>query len=166
MPHPPQIPLTPQTDERNFPRWEGEKAPPGRPGARYPKMLTRSCTREDRDEWVRSHRRVDQNTRQEYWEDTPPRVNSQIPILSTQDMVDEGLADVANEPIIVGSAEEEERVRVFLGYDKPAPGPQTSVIPIRMNDGWVEEALVRKRGGRPKGSKNKPKIVRDNVIGD
>ena len=157
MPHPPQIPLTPQTDERNFPRWEGEKASPGRPGARYPKMLTRPTTREIRDDWVKEHRRVDQNTRQEYWEESPPRLHAPIPILSTQDMVDEGLSELANQPIIVGSAEEEERIRVFLGLDEPAPGPQTSIIPIRPAPvDWVEEPV--KHRGRPKGSKNKPKI--------
>lgn len=166
MPHPPQIPLTPQTDERNFPRWEGEKAPPGRPGARYPKMLTRITTRDDRDDWVQRHRRVDQNTRQEYWEEAPPRLNAPIPIMSTSDMVDEGLAEVANQPIIVQSAEEEERILVFLGLANPPQAAQSMTIPIRPQalEDWVEEAnstiatKVKNRGGRPRGSKNKPKI--------
>ncbi len=162
MPHPSQIPLTPQTDERNFPRWEGEKAAPGRPGARYPKMLTRPTTKEDRESWVREHRRVDQNTRQEYWEESPPRLHAPLPILSTQDMVDEGLAEVADLPVIVQSAEEEERIRVFLGLDEPPQRPQTTSIPIRqMANDWVDESpshSVKKRAGRPKGAKNKPKL--------
>lgn len=119
MPHPPQIPLTPQTDERNFPRWEGDQAPPGHSGHRYPKMLTKPCTKEERTAWVDKNRRVDRVTRDEYWEEAAPRVGSQIPILSTQDMVDEGLAQLAGQPLIVNDKEEEIRVRAYLGVSDP-----------------------------------------------
>jgi hypothetical protein len=106
---------------------------------------------------VQKHRRIDQNTRQEYWEESPPRLHAPLPILTTQDMVDEGLAELANEPVIVQSPEEEQRIRVFLGLDEPPQKPQTSVIPIRSAE-WVDQVPVKKRGGRPKGSKNKPKL--------
>ncbi len=148
MPHPPQIPLTPQTDERNFPRWEGEKANPGRPGCRYPKMLTRLATREDRTAWVERNRRTDQSTRQDYWEETPPRVNTPIPLLTTQDMVDGGLAETANQPIIVKDAEEEAKVRVFLGLDTPVAAPQSVTIPIRADDSWVDEKPAKPSNAR------------------
>ena len=145
MPHPPQIPLTPQTDERNFPRWEGINAPPGRPGCRYPKMLTRLATREDRESWKDRNRRIDQTNQREYFDDVAPRVNTPVPLLTTQEMVDEGLAETANQPIIVKDAEEEARVRVFLGLDTPAPAPQSVTIPIRADDGWVEEKAPKLR---------------------
>lgn len=131
MPHPPQIPLTPQTDERNFPRWEGENAPPGRPGHRYPKMLTRPCTRADREAWVEKNRRTDRVTREDYWEEPPPRVGAPIPMLATQAMVDEGLAQLANEPIVVNDKEDEIRVRAFLGILEPqAPVAKAVSIPL------------------------------------
>ncbi len=158
MPHPPQIPLTPQTDERNFPRWEKD-AHPGKSGSYYPKMLTRLCTREDRDEWKEKNRRIDQNTRQEYFEGIAPRLNSPIPMLTTQEMVEEGLCHVANEPVIAQDKEDEARIRAFLGLDKPMQVAPTVSIPIREPE-WIDEAPempARKRGGRPKGSKNKAK---------
>lgn len=159
MPHPPQIPLTPQTDERNFPRHDPGAAP-GKSGHPYPKMLTRICTREDRSAWIEANRRVDQTTRQDYWESTPPRVNAPIPMLTTQDMVDEGLCDLAGQPIIVQDKEQEARVRAFLGLDEPLPPPKSVAIPVAAavpnavnHDGWVDEAAPKKRG-RPR--KNKP----------
>ncbi len=129
MPHPPQIPLTPQTDERNFPRW-AKDAPPGKSGHPYPKMLTRTCTKEDRIEWREKNRRVDQHTRQEYYEGVAPPLHSQIPVLSTIEMVDEGLAPLANEPVIVKDSAEEQRIMEFLGWAEPDEPPPTVAIPI------------------------------------
>ncbi len=130
MPHPPQIPLTPQTDERNFPRWDA-KAPPGKSGHPYPKMLTKICTREDREAWVNKNRRVDRVTREDYWEDTPPRIGAPIPILVTQDLVDAGLCPLANEPLVVNDQQEETEIRAFLGLTElQPPAAQKVRIPI------------------------------------
>lgn len=175
MPHPPQIPLTPQTDERNFPRWEGENAPPGRPGARYPKMLTRPVTKEDRLEHREKNLRHENG--REYYQDVPPRLNAQIPLKTTDEMVDAGMCERAGDDIIAESKEHEERILQFLGLLKPTAPPATVAIPIRGNvsretppqdvvSEWVDAPAVPvmpdqvypaqvKRRGRPPGSKNK-----------
>lgn len=161
MPHPPQIPLTPQTDERNFPRWEKD-APRGHSGHSYPKMLTRPATSEDRASWIEKNKRFDANTRMEYWEDAPPRINAPIPRLSTQDMVDAGLARLANQPIVVQDAAEEQRVMEFLGLAEPNEPARNVSIPVRpVLDNWVNPNPPAKRKGRPPGAKNKPKLVTD-----
>ncbi len=168
MPHPPQIPLTPQTDERNFPRW-AKDAPPGKSGHPYPKMLTRTCTKEDRIEWREKNRRVDQHTRQEYYEGVAPPLHSQIPVLSTIEMVDEGLAPLANEPVIVKDSAEEQRIMEFLGWAEPDEPPPTVAIPVRTSlkkaiadapsiSEWIDE-VPTKRKGRPPGSKNKKPVT-------
>jgi hypothetical protein len=172
MPHPPQIPLTPQTDERNFPRWAAD-APPGKSGHPYPKMLTRPCTKEDRVEWREKNRRVDQHTRQEYYEGVAPVLHSPIPVLATIEMVDEGLAPLANEPVIVKDAAEEQRILEFLGLSEPYLPPTPVAIPVRTADTpsyrrsgikvvhspeWIDEPSV-KRKGRPPGSKNKKPVT-------
>lgn len=165
MPHPPQIPLTSQTDERNFPRWEGEDAPPGKSGHRYPKMLTRPCTKEDRAKWVDEHRRVDRITRDEYWEEPSPRVGSQIPMISTQDMVDEGLAKVAGEPIIVNDKEEEIRVRAFLGVVTPgAPVAQAVSVPIREPAAALQSKPKPAPKKRKKRTVPKPRVQQEAVV--
>ena len=162
MPHPPQIPLTPQTDERNFPRWQAN-APPGKSGHEYPKMLTRICTREDREAWVNKNRRVDRVTREDYWEDTPPRVGAMIPILVTQDLVDAGLCPLANEPLIVNDREDEARIRAFLGLtDLQPPAAQKVRIPIAAppEDYGVVPLQTKKaaprKPGRPKKAQVRP----------
>ena len=142
MPHPPQIPLTPQTDERNFPRWEAN-APPGKSGHGYPKMLTKPCTKDDRSAWIEKNRRIDRVAREEYWEEAPPRVGAPIPMMSTQDMVDEGLCLLANQPIVVNDKEEEIRVRAFLGIVEGAPVAKAVSIPVAAPI-EEEEAPVRK----------------------
>ncbi len=164
MPHPPQIPLTPQTDERNFPRWASD-APPGKSGHAYPKMLTRACTKEDRIEWREKNRRMDQHTRQEYYEGVAPPLHAPIPVLSTIEMVDAGLAQLANEPVIVKDAAEEQRILEFLGWSEPEEPPQTVAIPVRAakvqnvsSTDWIDEQPT-KRKGRPPGSKNKKPVT-------
>lgn len=129
MSHGPQIALTPQTDERNFPKWQ-LNAPAGKSGHAYPKMLTRLCTKQDRDEWIEKNRKIDRTTREEYWDERPPRVGSPIPVLATDELVDAGLADVMGDPVTVQSAADEVKVKAMLGIEA-APAPAGTVkIPI------------------------------------
>ena len=129
MPHPLNIPATPQTDERNFPRWEKD-APPGRSGHGWPKMLTRPFTKEDRTEWREKHKKLDVNTRQEYYEERCPKLGDPWPIIATEELVDAGLCKVAGQPVIVQDAEEEEMVYEALGITPPSPAPAAVGIPI------------------------------------
>lgn len=130
MPHPPNIALTPQTDERNFPICR-EGAPPGQSGHAYPRMLTRPCTAEDREAWRTKNKRMDRTTREEYWEDRPPKVGDPIPVISTLELVDAALAQVVGEPVIVHDAEDEKTVREMLGLAAAEAKPSTFSIPIR-----------------------------------
>lgn len=129
MGHPAQIPLTPQTDERNFPVWE-KGAPPGKSGHPYPKMLTKVCTKEDREEWLRRNVKIDRNTREEYWDDRAPRVGTPIPLLATDEVVNADLAKMPGEAIVVNSAADEATVLDMLGIGKAAQVAGKVSIPL------------------------------------
>ncbi len=159
MPHPPQIPLTPQTDERLFPRWQ-QDAPPNKSGSKYPKMLTRPCTREDREKWAVSNKRRDQNTGQDYFESTAPRLGAPIPLIVTNEMVTDGLAQLAGEPVIVNDQEEEVRVRAFLGLDAAPPKPSTIQIPI------APVAAARKQVRKRRKRRTREEMARDALLQD
>lgn len=117
------VPLTPQTDPKNFPVWE-ENAPPGQSGHPYPRMITRPFTEKDRDEWINRHRKVDRITREEYFEERVPFVGSQVPYLATAEMVAKSLCRRAGEPVIAESEAQEKDILAFLGVDKPEPKPE------------------------------------------
>ena len=150
MPHPPQIPLTPQTDERNFPRWEA-KAGPGKSGHPYPKMLTKTCTQDDRDRQRKKTQRMDRQDGA-YWDEPPLRVGAPIPLLSTQEMVDAGKADTIGEPVYVNSESEERELLVFLGLAEPLPPPRAMPIPIAAprEDYEAPKLVVKRRHRRTK----------------
>lgn len=128
MGHGPQIALTPQTDERNFPRWE-PNAPPGRSGHAYPRMLTRSATVEDIKEWREKNKKVDRTTREDFWEDRAPKRNDPIPIAATVELVDAGYANVIGEPVVAQSAEDEKAIREILqdGINANVPSAPSSI---------------------------------------
>ncbi len=98
MPHPPNIPLTRQTDDRNFPVHD-PGAPWGQSGHPYPKCINREFTEEDIEPWKRQHVQYDAGTRAEYFNarrPQPQRVLSSgktvpgqlVPVLVTQEMID------------------------------------------------------------------------------
>lgn len=113
MVHPKQIPLTPQTDPQRFPQWR-EDAPFGQSGARYPKVLTRPYTEEDREAWVAANRRIDK-INGEYWDSRPQPVGSPTEILATKAIVLAGHAKHVGEVILVHDEKEEEEVLELLG---------------------------------------------------
>lgn len=130
MGHPPQIPLTPQTDERNFPRHQ-YNAPPGQSGSFYPKMLTRPFTKEEVGPWEKKHVQYDKTSREEYFLERRPKVGDPVPVLATQQLVDEGLVPLAGEPVICRDAEHEKAIRRALGLAlEEVPVPSVS-IPIK-----------------------------------
>ncbi len=158
MPHPANIPLTPQTNEANFPRWQ-DKAPPGESGAHYPKMLTRLCTSEDRDEWIKRNRRRDQNTGQDYFEYVAPLVGSPIPVVATAELVNAGLVKNVGEPVIVRDKDHEAEIVAKMGLE---PVPVKIPIPVAkvpMRDLEAENQELRDQlaSGRPE---NKPPAKR------
>jgi hypothetical protein len=146
MGHPPQVPLTPQTDERNFPRWDAD-APVGQSGHPFPKMLIRICTRDDRIEWLAKHKKRDQTTKEEYYEEAPPTVGSPIPVMATQDLVDQGLLRTAGVPVIMLDKEHEKLVREALGLPHvPEIKPRSVGIPMAgrsVEDLLAENAALR-----------------------
>lgn len=135
MGHPKQIPLTPQTDEQNFPVWQFN-APPGQSGHGYPRMLTRPATKQDREEFRERHMRIDTRTREEYWEGRPPKVGDPIPITSILEMVDSGHALTVGEPIILHDPHEEREIlELFgaqLGLGALEPLPAAGTVSVHM----------------------------------
>jgi hypothetical protein len=111
--HNSSIPMTPQTDPRNFPQWDA-KAPPGQSGHKYPKMLTRPFTVADRDEWLVKNRRIDRNTREEYYEERVPRIGIEYPVSATQEVVDAGFADRVGEAVIFRTEADEKAILQLL----------------------------------------------------
>jgi hypothetical protein len=116
MGHGPQIPQTPQTDERNFPYWK-QNAPPGQSGHGYPKMLVKPCSKEDREAWLAKNKQIDPTTRQEFYVERVPRLRDPVPVEATQDVVDAGFAANVGEPVIVLDAENEEEVCALLNFE-------------------------------------------------
>ena len=159
--HPARIPLTPQTDERNFPVWEGPKAPPGHSGHPYPKMLIRAFPKEERASWLEKHKRHDRMDG-DYWEERCPKVGDPVPYEATQELVDAGLANTVGEPLIANTPAEEELIYRAMGLRGPsAPAPVVN-IPLAaepadeadgtMADLEAENARLRKQlaqGGKP-----------------
>jgi hypothetical protein len=122
MQHPPQIPLTPQTDPRNFPAHD-PNAPPGKSGHPYPKMLTRPFTERDREQWLKLNGRREPGTTELWYAERPPEVDSSVPILTTREMVTAGLAPLANEPVIANDCDEEARLLTWLADHGIIPKP-------------------------------------------
>lgn len=137
-----RIPLTPQTDEENFPVCGAYRdqqgrmvyAPPGQSGAEYPKMLTKPFTKEDREEWLRKNVRLDRNTREEYYEERCPKLGERVPLLASQDLVDAGLAVNVNDIVVAHNAGHEQQIMELLD---PATADAVSMpvvnIPLRDN---------------------------------
>lgn len=153
MPHGPQIPLTPQTDERNFPKWEAN-APPGRSGSQYPKLLTRNFTEEDKDAWVKTHRKFDVGSRAEYFDERVPDVGAIVPIAATAELVHAGLAKKKGDDVVVADAEDEKTVREMLGLNdvKKEQLPAKVSIPIQASpkEQQLIDELTRLRAEKAK----------------
>lgn len=124
MPHPPNLPQTAQTDERNFPRHD-PKAPYGQSGHPYPKMLHREFMPEDVEPWQAANVRQDKFSGP-YYDSRHPRPRRVLPngkvipgdpteVKATQDLIDAGYAQSLGEPVICRSAKDEEDIRVILG---------------------------------------------------
>lgn len=121
----PNIPLTPQTNPGAYPQWD-PKAPPGRSGHPWPKLLTRVFTIADRDEWQAKHRKFENG--QPTYSERCPRVGAIVPVTATQEIVDKGFADYVGQDLIANSEAEEKDLLVLLGLDKPAaPAPVFTV---------------------------------------
>jgi hypothetical protein len=125
MGHPPQIPLTPQTNENAFPRYDAGAAP-GKSGHPYPYMLHYEFLPEHREAWQEAHKQYDEQKNKYYWIERCPKaravrkdgvviVGDPVAVLSTQDLVDSGYANVVGEPVIVRDAAEEKIVCDILG---------------------------------------------------
>lgn len=132
--HPSNIPLTAQTDARNFPEWEGTDAAHGRPGCRFPKMLTRVCTQADVEAWLATNKHFDAQTRETFYTERAPRVGSQIPVTANDDLVTAGRAARVGDPVVVELPQDEEAVLKIIGPPEPVaplPIPMAAKAPGR-----------------------------------
>ncbi len=207
MPHPPNIPLTRQTDDRNFPQHD-PAAPWGQSGHAYPKRMNREFMPEDVEPWKKQHVQYDAQSRSEYYYDRCPQpqrvmtsgkvVKGQlVPVIVTQEMIDcLQLTQSVGEELVVNNAEEETKARGFLGQveEEITPASVTALVQKDKTEAELErmkrqnaeleaelerhvqltqkikaeqearaaamktetaEAPVKKKGGRPKGSRNK-----------
>ncbi len=154
MAHPPNIPLTPQTDERNFPVWDA-KAGFGRSGHPYPKMLTREFMPEDVESWQQANRRYDKQNG-EFWETRCPRSRKvlpngkvipgdPVPIKSNQDLLDAGFADTIGQDVICKTEKEEAEIRLLLGLPTIEEEKKASSVTRLMQNDGTEAELQRLR---------------------
>ncbi len=132
MPHPPNIPLTRQTDERNFPQHDPE-APWGQSGHPYPKRINREFTEDDIEPWKKKHVQYDAGTRTEYFNERRPQARrvlasgkiipgQWVPVIVTQEMIDYlQLKQNVGDELEVSNAEELAKVRGFLGQEQDTP---------------------------------------------
>jgi hypothetical protein len=141
MAHNSSIPDSPQTNEKFFPTW-AKNAPPGQSGHPFPKMLVRAFTKEDRPVWLEKNRKIDRNTRDEYYEERCPKIGDPIPIAATQEVVDAGFAPNVGSDIVVNNSEDEELVCEMLGIDVNRPLPGSIAIPINLGPSANETRLA------------------------
>lgn len=138
----PNIPLTPQTNPGAYPQWD-PKAPPGRSGHPWPKMLTRTFTVADREEWQAKHRKFEGG--QPTYTEKCPRVGSLVPVTATQEIVDRGWADFIGQDVIAGSEAEEKDLLVLLGLNAPPPPVPVFKVEAKDPTGVLETENARLR---------------------
>jgi hypothetical protein len=141
MGHNSSIPDSPQTNEKFFPTWV-KNAPPGQSGHPFPKMLVRAFTKDDRAEWLEKNRKIERNTREEYYEERCPKLGDPVPMVATQEIVDAGFAPNVGADIIVNNSEDEELVCEMLGIEVNRPLPGTLAIPLNMGPSANETRLA------------------------
>jgi hypothetical protein len=145
-------------------------------------MLTRPFTKDDRDIWLERNVRIDMNTNKRYYDDRVPKIGDPVPIVATQDLVDAGLAQLVGDPVVVQDAGDEQSVYETLGIEPVQAKPAVISVPIAgsrevelaaenerlkkmMEAMTVPLEQPKRRGGRPKGSRNRPKPVsQDKVV--
>ena len=138
MGHPKQIPLLPQTDPDNFPKWEAG-APPGKSGHGYPKMLVRPFTADDRQPWLDRNKQTDPVFGREFYLERCPKVGDMVPVETTQDLVDAGFTETIRQPVICKTAEDEREIKRILGIAIAVPVAEAVVIPFADPESAVEK---------------------------
>ena len=117
------IPLTPQTNPENFPKWSAN-ALPGHSGFPWPRAINKVFTEADRVAWLASHKKTDVHTRQEYYDERVPAVGSTVAVLATQQHVELGFATVVGECLSARDEEEFDRINEVVGREaEPAETP-------------------------------------------
>ena len=138
MGHPKQIPLLPQTDPDNFPKWEAG-APPGKSGHGYPKMLVRPFTADDRQPWLDRNKQTDPVFGREFYLERCPKVGDMVPVETTQELVDAGFTETIRQPVICKTAEDEREIKRILGIAIAVPVAEAVVIPFADPESAVEK---------------------------
>lgn len=115
------LPITPQTDQRNYPPYEFRE---------YPKMLTVPARKEDIDEWRRRNQFLDTATREVSYNGAAPKLGTTVPLRATQDDVDAGFAVSVGDELIAANKEDEKLILQSHGLlDAPA-GPKIASIKL------------------------------------
>ncbi len=149
MPHPANIPRTPQTSEENFPRWSAN-ALPGHSGFPWPRSISKTFTEADRVAWLVKNKKTDVHTRAEYCDERVPAVGSTVAVLATQEHVELGFATAVGEALIARDEEEFDRINELLGAKPEAPetpaegGLSAEVAQLRAELAAMKTAAVSK----------------------
>lgn len=92
------LPITPQTDPRNFPEYEYRE---------YPKMILIPARKEDIQAWRDINSYVDTASGRVSYMGAAPRLNSLVPLRANQEDVDAGFASAIGKELIARNLEEE-----------------------------------------------------------
>lgn len=130
------VPITKQTDPRNFPVYEFRE---------YPKMMVAPATKEYIQHWRETHSYVDDRTGKLCYQGAAPRLGSTQPCLADEDDVANGFADAVGKAIIASTPAQEKAYWQAHG-GKPEAGtvakPVSVDAPVMGDDDTDTDALI------------------------
>lgn len=104
------LPITKQTDPRNFPDYVYQP---------YPRMMLETVDAAYVERWRQNNSYIDDRTGKVCYMGASPKLGIEREMLATAEDVEAGFATVVNQPIIVKNADEERAVMASRGKGKP-----------------------------------------------
>lgn len=115
------LPITPQTDQRNYPPYEFRE---------YPKMITVPARKEDIDAWRKRNQFLDTATREVSYNGAAPKLAAMVPLRATQNDVDAGFAISVGDEMVAQNKEEEKLILQSHGLLDAFPGPKVANVKL------------------------------------
>ena len=138
------LPITPQTDPRNYPDYKYEA---------YPRMMHEVCTKEYVEFWRQKNGFIDDRSGKVSYLCVSPKLGSQQPLRADETDVELGYAKVIGQPVIVHNAHEEREVLERRGIiDKQA---KAKPVDVEIGGDAKELAELRAENARLRAAPNR-----------
>lgn len=124
------VPITKQTDPRNFPDYEFRE---------YPKAINIPVDKAYIEEWRFRNSYIDDRTGKTCYMGCSPRLGTMRELIATQEDVEAGYAKVVGEPVIVQNAMQEHDCLVLHGLKEAAKPAKAVAVPLADRDEELEQ---------------------------